>query len=397
MIFLVALEIFASQTQSLHVIILEVGMGGRYDATNVFDHSYSNTVCGVSLIDYDHQRVLGDSLELIAREKGGIFRKNKCPLDNCILTDDSEEEKKYFTIESNQACVISVLQDCVKKEGANAGLFICRAGDNIPSHVTLGLAGNHQRLNAELAIAMCESMNKRFIGNASRLDSASHGPLVESALGKTFFPGRCQTIEYMDTPALKLILRCDGAHTQQSIKACLGWFQTVSGYHHISDDKKKKMRALIFCCSNERDPVTLLRPIHEASGDKPLFQRIYFCNIDSARHSVIERVPIQQLLERCGTGVGEKHNSLNSHTWTESLALVWNALDDRCEKSPQYNRSDISVRANITVMEALDHVRLWALSVTEKEESIEIDICVTGSLYIVGSALAAIGWKEHYP
>jgi folylpolyglutamate synthase len=55
----------------IDAMILEVGMGGRYDATNVVE---SRKVCGIALLDYDHVDVLGDTLEMIAAEKVGIYR-----------------------------------------------------------------------------------------------------------------------------------------------------------------------------------------------------------------------------------------------------------------------------------------------------------------------------------
>jgi len=61
------------------VIIMEVGMGGRYDATNFLDTTtnFRRVVHGVTVLDFDHTRILGDTLEQIAWEKGGIFATNK--------------------------------------------------------------------------------------------------------------------------------------------------------------------------------------------------------------------------------------------------------------------------------------------------------------------------------
>ena len=81
MLTLMAVFIFAHYESDngnrIEAVILEVGVGGRYDATNIFDHSNTNSVCGVTLIDYDHTRVLGSSLLQIAWEKGGIFHTDK--------------------------------------------------------------------------------------------------------------------------------------------------------------------------------------------------------------------------------------------------------------------------------------------------------------------------------
>ncbi|KAL7528896.1 hypothetical protein ACHAWF_002756 [Thalassiosira exigua] len=72
---------FCHDKPGIEVILWEVGMGGRYDATNLFEPRPGNLervlVRGVALIDYDHTRVLGSTLERIAWEKGGIFARDK--------------------------------------------------------------------------------------------------------------------------------------------------------------------------------------------------------------------------------------------------------------------------------------------------------------------------------
>ncbi|MBO7080661.1 MAG: bifunctional tetrahydrofolate synthase/dihydrofolate synthase [Neisseriaceae bacterium] len=68
---LAAVDIF--MTQNVDVMILEVGLGGRLDAVNVFDAD----VAVVVSVDIDHQNFLGDTIEQIAFEKAGIFRPNR--------------------------------------------------------------------------------------------------------------------------------------------------------------------------------------------------------------------------------------------------------------------------------------------------------------------------------
>ena len=55
----------------MDVAIIEVGMGGEYDPTNVIERPY---VCGVASLGFDHMRVLGDTLAKIAWHKAGIFK-----------------------------------------------------------------------------------------------------------------------------------------------------------------------------------------------------------------------------------------------------------------------------------------------------------------------------------
>ncbi|KAL3911922.1 MAG: hypothetical protein SGARI_001409, partial [Bacillariaceae sp.] len=79
-----------NKSHKIDILIVEVGMGGRYDATNFFDPSTAESstathpaiTCGVTLLDLDHVRILGDKLEKIAWEKGGIFACDKVDTEN---------------------------------------------------------------------------------------------------------------------------------------------------------------------------------------------------------------------------------------------------------------------------------------------------------------------------
>ena len=67
---LVAFSLFLEE--DVDVVVLEVGMGGRLDCTNVIEHPLTT---GITLIDLEHTAVLGSTLQAIAREKGGIFKQ----------------------------------------------------------------------------------------------------------------------------------------------------------------------------------------------------------------------------------------------------------------------------------------------------------------------------------
>merc|ERR1712226_1626863 len=127
MMTLLSLYIFSHvhvNNRPIDVMILEVGIGGRYDPTNVFDHISTNTICGVTTIDYDHIHVLGNTLEEISFEKGGIFRRLKdlelagsVQADNVVKLYNKTSIPTCFTIESNPRNVLNVLQKCASTEG----------------------------------------------------------------------------------------------------------------------------------------------------------------------------------------------------------------------------------------------------------------------------------------
>jgi len=78
---LAAMLIFVES--DIDIAIMEVGLGGRLDAVNIFDPEVSL----ITSVSIDHQEFLGDSIEKIFKEKVGIFRENK----NAILNFDSQE------------------------------------------------------------------------------------------------------------------------------------------------------------------------------------------------------------------------------------------------------------------------------------------------------------------
>jgi folylpolyglutamate synthase len=397
-----------SISKPVDVIILEVGMGGRYDATNVLDfHPTMPTVCGVTLIDLDHVRVLGNTKEQIAWEKGGIFLPNK------VLRPSSDQnnsfpaaQQRFFTADSNTQSVISVLEQCANEQNGNDNyknvVHISKRGTNVDPSWTLGLSGHHQYGNAELAYAMChalmEQMGNTFLVAAKTAKRKS----LQQALYDTSWPGRCQTVAF--TP--HITLRCDGAHTPQSMAAGLEWFSSVSRYTGSNDTNDCDLkRILIFNSSHERNPVPLVQLLQSILPDANeflnqdgvaflplLFDAVYFCHADSERPSMITKSTAFELLQQAGFGIDEKEpanaylTTTCVNTWQETMACIWKYLEVNGETS---RRHEAHVFVNLSVKDALEQIKGSA----GQDETIEV--CVTGSLYMVGSALAAVEWVEN--
>lgn len=79
-----AMAFYAFADVKADVLLLEVGMGGRLDATNVIDSSMLSIITPIS---YDHMEYLGDTLSLIAKEKAGIIKQNSC----CVISWQNPE------------------------------------------------------------------------------------------------------------------------------------------------------------------------------------------------------------------------------------------------------------------------------------------------------------------
>jgi len=131
----VAFADFAAR--GVDVAVIEVGLGGRLDATNVI----APLACGVTRIALEHTDYLGDSLEGIAREKAGIAKPGV----------------PFLTTEPNDA-----LAAVLAAEARVLGAEFMRVDPAGAAGLELGLVGPHQRANAALAVALAQQLPGRF-------------------------------------------------------------------------------------------------------------------------------------------------------------------------------------------------------------------------------------------
>lgn len=182
----IGFEYFASV--GVELAVLEVGMGGRLDATNIVDPCISV----ITDIDFDHQKFLGNTLPEIAQEKAGILRKGTIavllpqhPQVNDTLGKEIMERGALAV--SAVKNTPSVTPDSDKYEAAPLGLnkfALDVLGEEIS--VDFPLAGRHQLRNLALAITAAEQLNKCGF----RID-ARH---IEQGIRNTRWPGRFQVI-----------------------------------------------------------------------------------------------------------------------------------------------------------------------------------------------------------
>lgn len=159
--------------KKVDIAIIETGLGGRLDATNVI----SPVISVITSISIDHAEILGDSIEQIALEKAGII-KDKTPV--FVYQQDNE--------------VLDVFQK--KAIACNSDMKISRIPKNINVNsrgtqftfnnedYTIPLFGSHQARNAGLAIDVI-----------NQFDPHIKHDMIHKALKKVFWPGRMQKIE----------------------------------------------------------------------------------------------------------------------------------------------------------------------------------------------------------
>ena len=135
--------------QNLDIVILEVGLGGRLDAVNIFEP----TCAIVTTIDLDHMEYLGDTREKIGFEKAGVFRANKL----AICGDENPPQSLLDYAEKIGANLQLIKRDFQVNKTPQAWQYC--AGDMQLELPNLGLAGDFQLNNAACAVHAVQRLN----------------------------------------------------------------------------------------------------------------------------------------------------------------------------------------------------------------------------------------------
>ncbi len=172
--------------------IIEVGLGGRYDATNIVNPM----VTIITNVSYEHQNILGDKIEEISFEKAGIIKK-EIPIITAA-TGKALDVIKKISLENNST--ITIIDSNSRKKIRN-GLDFQEYqvnGSFKEYNVKTSMIGNHQGENVAITITAIETlqMNGVYITDES---------IIESFL-KTNNPGRMEIVGF------KPIILLDGAH-----------------------------------------------------------------------------------------------------------------------------------------------------------------------------------------
>lgn len=210
---LTAAAICHFRNERVDLAVIEVGLGGRLDATNLCDPMLSL----VTEISFDHQRLLGDSLAEIAQEKAGIFRPRRHALSSVV----EEESRTSLELAARQLGTplrfvgddTQVMErDELRAEGQRLTLQTPAARYRLRSR----LGGAHQIGNLALAIAAAEVLGASAL---PRLDGAA----IEAGTASCVWPGRLEWIELGDAAAVIL----DGAHNPSGIEALIAYLDEL--------------------------------------------------------------------------------------------------------------------------------------------------------------------------
>jgi len=236
--------------EAVDIAVIEVGLGGRLDSTNVV----TPLVSIITQIDYDHTHLLGRTLDKIAKEKAGIFKRGV----PAITIEQPREADMALRAEAerigaplrviNKDIEFSFRFGATEDLGPHTRVCIITETSNF-MHLPVPLPGEHQAYNCALALATIDVLKRAGFN----FPEAS----LHDGLARTSLAGRMELV--WDRPRILL----DGAHNPASIQSlmrCVG--------AHVPYDSM----VCIFGCCEDKDVAGMLERV-ALGGDKVIFTR----------------------------------------------------------------------------------------------------------------------------
>ncbi len=199
--------------EQVDFVIVETGMGGRLDATNVI----TPEVCIITNVGFDHQEYLGATLSSIAREKAGII-KSGVPLVTGALQPVAQGIMKTVCM-NKSAPLYRFKSDFRVRRNAKGSFQYKGIGLNLPS-LRLNLMGHHQMGNGALALAALEVLEGKHL-----LELQPH--LIREAMQEVRWPARLEVLGTNPTILL------DGAHNPQGAESLREALREVYSYKNL--------------------------------------------------------------------------------------------------------------------------------------------------------------------
>ncbi len=244
----IGLKHFANE--AVDIAVIEVGLGGRLDSTNVI----TPEVCVITTIDYDHCKLLGNTLPQIAREKAGIFKKGVTAL---VFDPPADVEKVFRDVATKVGADLRVVNKDIEFSsrfcsdpdlGPHARVCLYTKTSRL-EHLPVPLPGEHQSSNCGLALSAVDILKSRGFDCPENK--------VTRGLGNVKVPGRMEVIS--ERPRILV----DGAHNPasvQSLMKCVG--------AHVPYDSM----VCIFGCCSDKDVPSMLDKVN-LGADKVIFTR----------------------------------------------------------------------------------------------------------------------------
>ena len=237
--------------------VVEVGLGGRLDSTNVINP----LVSVITSISFDHTNILGNTLTQIAGEKAGIIKKDTPTVIfpqvkevyDIILEKCKKENSKLYVVEKNDV----VLKNINKSKTPYQIVEVMKENSY---EINLPLLGQHQILNLGVALKVIEVLNSNNIVNINK-------EVIKNAIANVKWMGRLEVLSNNPTVVI------DGAHNIQGIKVLT---ENIQKYFEYKD------LYLILGILADKDVVEMVNTI------TPIAKKIYAVTPHSNRAELAE-------------------------------------------------------------------------------------------------------------
>lgn len=350
------------------VAVIEVGVGGRTDFTNVLNQT---AVTGIALLDHDHVDVLGSTLSEIAFHKAGIFKSG---VPGIVSPQKDEAIEKIIEI-SRQV---------------NSPLFKTRQLQQYLDLINkkpsdLNISAEYQLQNVSLAIALADTWLQRLRPDEYVVKEVNLSQTVQinqpiseyrlfelpdefyRGIKSNQFLGRAQTI---DLPGFPIKIFLDGAHTVESIKSALQWYSVQSNQIETT------AKCFIFNCNKPRDPKLLLKPLMDLIINKKVkIDYIYFTQ------SHVE-------VRNNGDPSNDITYANKDISWQVEISNKWQEMTEEVSSNAKLTLKWPSIEVLPTVNAAIEKAK----ENLTKDSYDSVELFATGSLYLVGAFLEYVDY-----
>jgi dihydrofolate synthase/folylpolyglutamate synthase len=234
----------------VNIGVIEAGLGGRLDSTNVIEPK----VIGITSLSIDHMQQLGNTIDSIAREKAGIFKHG-------VPTVTVEQEPAAMQVLKTEAMAVNAPLSVTgvdidfshrfetsREHGPHTRICLTTPTSKF-EHLRVPLHGRHQAINCGLALAMLDKLK----ADGYKIDNEK----AAAGLKKVRLTGRMEII--CDDPRIII----DAAHNAASIRALI---------QAIGQNIPYDSMVVIFGCNNDKDAEGMLREL-QYGADKVIFSR----------------------------------------------------------------------------------------------------------------------------
>lgn len=247
-----ALDFFDNENPDF--VIMEVGLGGRLDSTNVIDPLISV----ITNISFDHQSMLGNTLEEIAKEKGGII-KHKVPV---VIGEHQATDNIFISLADTLECEYTFAEDAINIESqeihtSDRSIQIKSQKSKWNFKVQTDLIADYQIKNIRTAFCTIEQLELRKELNININDLQDFFPRLKL---QTYFIGRWQVLNHNP------LTIADSAHNEDGILQLNSQIAKIN-YKHLH---------IVMGTVNDKDVEKMLRMF-------PMNAKYYYCKADIPR------------------------------------------------------------------------------------------------------------------